>query len=334
MGGGSYSASHYAAHTASKIAAGTTFSYDHTARATGRYTAHESVDPKKLNAAGKNVREAFDNPDNPNTTPLVVAFDSTGSMRNTPRIVQRKLTTLFGLLVRKGYLDSPAVSVATYGDAYCDRVPLQISQFEANNAIDDALDNLILEGGGGGNGYETATLLWYYMNNHVVTDAWNKRGKKGYFFMIADEIAGPLRPEHISEFIGDEAPKTADLTAEAIAKQLQEKWEVFVLLVDNSAAAMQGSHKFYGNLFGANNVIVIENDENVSELIGALVGKLENDDLDDDELVDDLVAVGASREAADKTAKALAKVGGTRVGGSVAVTGLDVPLGAEEVTFS
>ena len=325
MGYGSYSTASYTATTGAKIASGTTFGYDRTARSTGKYEAHESLDPTKKNADGKLIRESRDGADHPNAVPIVVGFDSTGSMASTPRIVQEKLANLFGLLLRKGYVEDPQISIATYGDAFCDRVPLQISQFESDNKIDDNLDNLLLEGGGGGNGGETATLLWYYLNKHVATDAWDKRGKKGYLFVVADEIALDLKPAHIKEFIGvdGEVPAERDLTAVKIAKELQEKWEVFVLLLDNSSAHWQGSKKFYADLFGEKNLIILENDETVSETIGAILGRMENDDLDDDELIDDLVSEGATKSVAQKTATAIAKLGNAPKG-SVAKANLNV----------
>jgi hypothetical protein len=333
MGYGTYSTSTYAATTGAKISSGTTFGYDRTARSTGRFAAHESLDPTKKNVDGKLIRESRDGVDHPNAVPIVVGFDSTGSMARTPRIVQEKLANLFGLLLRKGYVEDPQVMISTYGDAYCDRVPLQVSQFESDNRIDDNLDNLLLEGGGGGNGGETASLLWYYLNKHVETDAWDKRGKKGYLFVIADEVALDLEPRHITQFIGEEeAPARDQLTVKKLAADLQEKWEVFVLLIDNSSAMMQGSQKFYTDLFGAKNVIILENDETVSETIGAVIGRLENDDLDDDELIDDLVSEGSTKAVAQKTVTAIAKLGGAPKG-SVAKANLNIDTTDSGVQF-
>jgi hypothetical protein len=302
-------------------------------KSTGIYKAHDELDPKKLNSAGKNIRESRDR-NGVDSLALTVAFDSTGSMANSPRIVQEKLANLFGLLIRKGYVgeQNPQLMISTYGDAYCDRLPLQASQFESSNAVDDALDHLVLEGGGGGNGFETASLLWYYMNKHVVTDTWEKRGKKGYFFMIADETAGDLLPEHIVKFVGDEAPPASELTAKKLAAELQEKWEVFVLLIDNSSAHWQGSQKHYSELFGAKNVIILENDETVSETIGAVIGRMENDDLDDDELIDDLISEGATKNVAQKTVNALAKLGNAPKG-SVAKANINVAATDAGVEF-
>jgi hypothetical protein len=325
MGYGSYSAANYSSTIGAKIASGTTFAHDANVRATRNYSAHETLDPAKTNSVGVNIREARDSVEHPNTVPISIGLDVTGSMATTPRIVQQSLPKLNGLLVRKGYCEDPALQISAYGDAFNDHVPLQVSQFESNNNLDTHLDNLFLEGGGGGNGGETASLLWYYLNNHVVTDAWEKRGKKGYFFLIADEIALDLRPEQVKKYIGaEDAPSADKLTAKALATQLKEKWEVFVLLLDNGSAFRQGSKKFYTDLFGAQRLIILEDDTTVAETIGAVVGRMENDDLDDAELIDDMIEEGISRDAASKAAKAVAKLGTGKVNGSVAKTGLNI----------
>lgn len=325
MGYGSYSTSSYSSTIGAKIASGTSFAYDSKVRSTGAYKAHETLDPTKQNKAGLNIREARDSVEHPNTVPIAIGLDVTGSMADTPRLVQQSLSKLFGLLNRKGYCEDPALQISAYGDAFSDYVPLQVSQFESSNNLDMHLDNLYLEGHGGNNGGETASLLWYYLNNHVATDAWEKRGKKGYFFLIADEVALDLNSSIIKKYVGvDEAPADSQLTAKALAEQLKEKWEVFVLLLDNGSAFRQGSKKFYTDLFGAQHLIILEDDTTVAETIGAIVGRMENDDLDDDELIDDMVGEGISKEVAAKAAKAVAKVGSGTVNGSVAKTGLTI----------
>jgi hypothetical protein len=329
MGYGTYSTAAYTATTKAKIDSGTNFAYDRTVRSTGNYKAHEILDPTKKNAAGLNIRESRDRGDE-ESLPIIVGFDVTGSNISTARIVQKKLANLFGLLIRKGYTgeQAPQIGFSAYGDANTDRVPLQVSQLEADNKSDDALDKLFLEGNGGGNGAETASLLWYYINNHVVTDAWEKRGKKGYFFLIADEISAGLRPAQVQQFIGaDEAPAQDQLTVKHLAEELSKKWEVFVLLVDNSTARLQGSQKFYSDLFGTDRVIPLESDETVSEMIGAVIGRFENDDLDDDELVEDLVSEGATKAVAQATASAVSRISGNPTGSvartNVRVNGID-----------
>lgn len=277
MGSGSWTAETYRAATEGKIKSGASFGYDRDTKRSGNYKAHDDLDPKK-NSSGDNIRESRDSEEHPNSVPIIVGFDSTGSMGSVPRVVQKKLPTLFNLLIDKGYVKDPQIAVATYGDATCDRVPLQFSQFESDNRIDDNVDKLFLEGGGGGNDGETSQLLLYYAAYHTLTDAWEKRGKKGYLFLIADEKQVPISARHISTFIGDGQP-LGDISFEGIAESVSEKWGVYVLLINNGSAHRQRSEQFYTNLFGPDKVIIIQDPETITETIGALVGYEEGGDL-------------------------------------------------------
>lgn len=329
MGYGGWSSTTYARTTSAKIASGTSFGYDRTAKASGTYKAHEDLDPKKLAGAGspfegQAIRESRDSVDHPNSVPIATIFDATGSMGSVPRVTQEKLAGLFGLLLRKGYVDDPQIMIGAYGDAYCDRVPLQISQFESDNRIDDNLDNLFLEGGGGGNNGETQTLAWYYLAYHTATDAWDKRGKKGYAFFVADERALDLKDEHVKEYIGDGQP-LGSLKTKDLAQALQEKWEVYILLIDNSSARMQGSEKFYKDLFGEHHVLVLEDPNSVSETIALAIGVSEGT-VDLDEAEDDLKDSGANAVAIASATKAVVGLAKVR-GGSTVVKG-DADLAA------
>ena len=118
-------------------------------------------------------------------------FDVTGSMRTVPRVLQTKLPQLLGLLLRKGYASDPQIMFGAIGDATCDRVPLQVGQFESDNRMDDDLGRIVLEGGGGGQMTESYELAMYFMARHTVTDCCEKRGRRGYLFIIGDELAYP-----------------------------------------------------------------------------------------------------------------------------------------------
>lgn len=303
MGGSTWSAGVYNTNTRSKIDSGTTFGYDRTVRATGVYKAHEDLDPKHRNAAGVQIRESRDSDEHPNSTPIVVGFDATGSMGTVPRAAQENLSLLFGLLLKHGYCDDPQISVTAYGDAYCDQVPLQISQFESDNRTDDNLNNLYLEGGGGGNNGETQTLLWYYLANHTSLDSFEKRGEKGYLFLIADEQPLDLTREHVERFIAPDEVATDSLTVWDAARKLQKTWDPYILLVDNWAARTQDSYNRYKELFGEDHVIEIQDPTKAAEYIGAMIGYLEGGESED--ISDDLVKAGASTEVARTVSTAI-----------------------------
>ena len=269
MGGGSWSSATYASVTGAKLRSGTTFSYDTTAKATGRYEAHEDLDPKRLNAAGINIRESRDSLEHPLSKPMVIAFDQTGSMGSIPRQMQQRLKTVFQLTLDKG-IEDVQVAVGAYGDATNgERVPLQISQFESDNRIDDALDNIFIEGMGGGNNGETSNLLFYYLAHHTKLDSFEKRGEKGKLYVIADEKQVMINDRHIKDFIGDAQP-LGDLSFGGIAADLTKTWDVTILLINNYSAQMQRSEQFYAELFGPDNVIVVQDADTIPETIAAL----------------------------------------------------------------
>lgn len=338
MGGGSYSASTYAATTRAKIDNGTAFSYTKSASHAPRsaWKAHESLDPKVKAGpgspyAGQPMRESRDNADHPNTVPIIVGNDVTGSMGRIPRVLQEKFKTLTGLLLRQGYVEDPQIAIAAYGDAYCDQVPLQISQFEDDNRMDDNLDNLFIESGGGGNGGETLTLALYYLANHTATDSYEKRGKKGYAFFVADEIALDLLPAHVKDSIGVDEP-VGDLSVEGIFKAASEKWDIFILLIDNSAAHWQGSEKFYKNLLGERNVLVVEDPDSVPETIALALGALEGTiDLDED-AASDLRSEGSTAVAIRSAMGATNHLKNFGGGGPVTSGSLDLHLGDSGTT--
>lgn len=326
MGAGIYSAATYQARTAAKIASGNTFAYSQQVRQTRNYKAHETLDPKKKAGtaspfAGQVMREARDNADHPNSTPVSIAFDVTGSMADNPRIIQAKLKDLLGLLLRKGYVEDPQIMSIAYGDAKTDNVPLQVSEYESSNLIDDHLDNVFLEGNGGGNGGESSMLAAYFLAYHTATDAWDKRKKKGYVFFIGDEISHEITADQVRQYIGDEEP-IGSLRSTDIIAELQKRYNVFFLLIDNNSAHYQGSQAFYTKLLGKKHVLVVEATEGIAETIALAIGVMEGtvDSIEDGE--DDLVSNGSNEIAVRNASQAIRNAGlGNLAGGGVVAKG-------------
>lgn len=143
------------------------------------------LDPKNIT-----VRESRDSTDNPNSTPLIVALDVTGSMgRIAEALAKEGIGTLFKQILERKPITDPHLMSMGVGDADHDRYPLQVSQFEADNRAVEQLAKLYLEGGGGGNESESYNFPWYFAANHVQHDSWAKRRKRGYLFTIGDELA-------------------------------------------------------------------------------------------------------------------------------------------------
>ena len=125
-------------------------------------------------------------------------------MTKVLRQIHADLPHLHELLLGHKYIPHPQILFAAVGDATCDRVPLQVGQFESDNRMDQNLENMILEGGGGGQKTESYELTLYIAARHTAIDCWEKRGRKGYLFIIGDEMAYPLvHRAHVNRLVGN-----------------------------------------------------------------------------------------------------------------------------------
>jgi hypothetical protein len=313
MGSGSWSTNVYDAAASYRAATGADpFDYSTRARSGARsgWKAHPSLDPK-----GLTTRESRDSDEHPNSLAISVLFDVTGSMQAVPRTLQTKLPELFGLLLRKGYTQDPQILFGAVGDATCDRVPLQLGQFESDNRMDDDLGNIFLEGGGGGQMTESYELAMYAMARHTSLDCHEKRGRRGYLFLIGDELPyGKVKAREVREFIGDEL--TADIPLTRLLPELQQKFDVYYILPAGTAYA--GNAKVldcWRKLLGQN-VLELDDLDAVCETIALTVG-LGEEAIDLQEGLDDLADIGSTSAAS--VGKALAAV--ARRQGTVAVAG-------------
>lgn len=327
MGGGGWDPTSYAATRSSFKASGASPFAHSTAIKTGAVAAavHPDLDPKHLNTFDKKVRECFDSDDHPNTTPIAVLFDETGSMGGIPVRLQDKLANLFGLLLRKGYCEDPQIMVGAIGDAANrEAAPLQVSQFEADNRVDEALRNIYLEGNGGGNGRESYELAMWFLANFVDLDSVKKRGKKGYLFIIGDEKAQlQLEPSIVRTYVGEEINEAIPL--DRIIEKLKETWEVFWIYPKEATYFGQADYpQFWRDRFGEHTIFV-DDIENICETIGTAIGLFEGaiDDLDD--AAADLAEIGAG-SATGTVSKALAHLAGS-TSGAVATSAAPADLG-------
>ena len=272
MGSGRWSTSVYDENSRLKAAAGkSAFDYSDVMHRSNRSTwhVHKSLDPK-----GCKFRESRDSTEHPQSTAIAVMFDVTGSMGGIPVTLQTKLPELLGLLLRKGYVADPQILFGAIGDATCDQIPLQVGQFESDNRMDENLENFFLEGGGGGQQTESYELAMYFIARHTDIDCWNKRGHKGYLFIIGDEMAYPsVKKGEVRDHIGDGMER--EISTAEIVRELKQRYHVFYIL---PKAASNGGDRtilgFWRKLLGQN-VLELEDPEAVCETIALTIGMME-----------------------------------------------------------
>jgi hypothetical protein len=300
MGSGRWSTNVYDAAARFRAATGASaFAYSDG----GATRVHPALDP-----FGVTARESRDSAEHPRSLAIAVLFDVTGSMRGVPRVLQAKLPQLLGLLLRKGYTADPQIMFGAIGDATCDRAPLQVGQFESDNRMDDDLGRILLEGGGGGQKTESYELALYFMARHTAIDCYAKRGRRGYLFVIGDEMAYPqVKPAEVRDVIG--GGLRASLPLPALIDEVTAKWDTYYILP--AGASYVGDRQvlgFWRDLLGQN-VIQLTDLDAVCETIALTVG-LGEDAVNLDGGLADLDDVGSASGPAVR--RALAAIGSGR----------------------
>lgn len=209
---------------------------------------HESMVPR-----GIQIRESRDSEAHPNSIPIIITLDLTGSMGNIPHeLVKNGLPKIMEGIIQHGIPD-PQVLFLGVGDHECDRAPLQVSQFESGDAeLDMWLTRTYIEGGGGGNMGESYGLAHYFAARHTVTDHWEKRKQKGFLFTIGDEPNLTSFPSNaLKEIMGNGDIST--FTDIQILREAQEKWQVFHILPGKET---RNSRKYWHDLLGQNSIWV------------------------------------------------------------------------------
>jgi hypothetical protein len=309
MGSTRWSDDHYKGRAKLRAAAGRdAFEYDHAVKqGAAECRVHDKMDPH-----GVTVRESRDSDAHPESHAVGVLFDVTGSMQSVPRILQANLPRLMGLLIRKGYLEHPQILIGAIGDATCDAAPLQVGQFESGIEIEEDLGKLYLEGGGGGHITESYELAMYFMAHHTALDCFENRGKRGYLFVIGDEMPYPhVKRREVERCIGDRLQ--ANLPVEDLIAALERTYDVYFVLPKmtnhwNNPAV----HRRWVQLLGQN-VLRLEDPAGICELIASTIGLAEGK-VDLEELAEDLKESGASASVAGAVGKALVGVVGDKGG--------------------
>src|SRR5262249_42159856 len=130
----------------------------------------------------------------------------------------------------------PQICFMAFGNVTSDRSPLQVGQFESEaHLIDGWLSKLHLEGGGGALG-ESYDLAMHFASHHMAMDCWEKRKKKGYFFMTGDEVAFfSMSGWEVKKVMGDDLEK--EIRMHETILELQKTFHVFFLVPDAQRAA-------------------------------------------------------------------------------------------------
>jgi hypothetical protein len=261
------------------------FAYSQEAELTKKI--HPNLDPLRINRKPAGILESRDSAEHPESNAVMVCFDVTGSNYHNAVAAQLKLPNLMELAHK--YLSDPQVAVAANDDynvvgANC----IQISDYESDIRIDEHIRNVWLVGKGGSNSGESYDLLMYLAARKTALDCFERRNRKGYFFMYADEpIFDHVSAPQVQAVFGDTIP--ADIPIETMIEDLKRTYYPFVFWPSNSP--LTDSRRQYVRLFGEESVFTLQHPDLICEQIGAIIG-LNEDRVTQDGLAADLESVG------------------------------------------
>lgn len=257
MGGGAWTTASYKSYM--KSSRGLDDASTITTSSVNQFYNSRYLDPA-LDPKGVKIRECRDSEEHPNTIPIILGLDVTGSMGSACAAVARQLDKIITGLYED--VEDVEFMVMGIGDFAYDDAPLQVSQFESDVRICDQLGKIWFERGGGGNGFESYTAAWYFALNHTDLDCW-KRGKKGIIITMGDEPLNPYLPGREFDRIfgyGGQDVNTVDLY-----KEVTEKFDVYHIIITDPESSgqryLQRDKESWGKILDGQHLFVKNSDE-------------------------------------------------------------------------
>lgn len=221
------------------------------------------------------VRECRDSEEHPESLPIIIALDVTGSMGMIPhRLITKDFPEIMKKIMDEG-IAHPQVCFLGIGDQYSDDAPMQAGQFESSDELlDKWLKTIWLEGGGGGNGGESYQLAWWFAARHTSIDHFEKRGKKGILITIGDEpVHKSVHKQELETLFGTRSEPNSMTTSQILAAA-QESWDVYHINLMDWSGAVSRTQSSWKELLG-DHVINTENGEgnDIADIISGIILK-------------------------------------------------------------
>lgn len=244
MGSGSFTTTAYASYSVDN---GRT--YDHvTGRVSGQQFKQRSFD-KALNPRYFEIRECVNSEEHPNTIPVILALDVTGSMGDACKETADALGVIMTNLYKK--FNDIEFCIMGIGDLAYDAAPIQMSQFESDVRIAEALDKVWLEKGGGGNAYESYTAAWYMGLHKTKLDCYDKQNRKGIIITMGDEPMNPYLPiEELNSVFGNKSSVQGPVESKDLYDAASKKFDIFHIAVNDNKNCYRIYEKEIENSFG------------------------------------------------------------------------------------
>ena len=224
MGGGSYN----------YVNASNRSTNDYSLKTREQIFRQSSLHPE-MDIRRKKIRESRDSEEHPESFPVIIALDETGSMGTVPEILIKEAFPDIIKLIMDAGITNPQVCFCGIGDGQnlYEKAAIQCGEFESSDDLMEKwLKNIYLEGCGAGNNGEDYEFAWYFAAYHTVIDSFEKRGKKGVLITIGDEpVHRHVSRRAIQHYFGDNPER--DLTSTEILQKASEKWDIYHIHINH-----------------------------------------------------------------------------------------------------
>lgn len=249
MGHGSFTTASYASYNTSM---GKAYDFSSGRITSGQVFKSSRID-ESLNPQKFKIRECANTDEHPNTVPVILALDVTGSMGPACKETAEALGVIITNLYKK--FNDIEFCVMGIGDLAYDDAPIQMSQFESDVRIAEALDKIYMEHGGGGNKFESYTAAWYMGLHRTKLDCFDKQGRKGIIITMGDEPLNPYLPvRELNESAG--AKEQGDIETNELYREASKKFDIYHIAVDSHATCYDSYEddikESFGKVLGQN----------------------------------------------------------------------------------
>ena len=113
-------------------------------------------------------------------------------------------------------------------------------------------------------------LAAYFAAYHTSIDCFNKRGVKGVFITIGDELYyNEVNPEHVARVVGDnlEAP----IPIKTLVQDVQKTFEWFHILANRPVGYGTRNLEAWEDLLGPERVVVLDDPKDICEVITKII---------------------------------------------------------------
>lgn len=229
------------------------------------------------------IRESCDSDEHPNSTPIIIGLDATGSMDGIVKDVAKGIGDTMTEIIERECVPHPQILFSVIDDyVTSEEKCIQVTQFESDIRIAKQMHDLNFIGRGGGNSWESFADLWYFAAYRTRCDAIKKK-RKGILITVGDDGIQPsLSASEIKSVFGVTIEDSSISTPELYSR-LSRDWEVFHISCSEGSTYSYHTYRVkscWDKLLGEHHII-LDDATKICEVIVSLLQTIKGDSVEE-----------------------------------------------------